>query len=241
LEHLLQLQELDLKIEACSKREVEIPKQKNKFDVQKKNLSAEIEAREEACKKLELEQRECEGDIEQRHAQIGKYNEQLLGVKKNEEYTALLHEIDGQKKQIALKEERIISIMVEMDEGKARLAEDKKRVAEELADIDRQCKEIDGELSEAIKNRQALEAQRQPYIDKVEAKQLTQYQRLRGNKKSGAVLVPMRGETCGGCHMTVRPQIANEILGGDVHGCQYCGRLLYHEDRVSTEVDAPSA
>ncbi|MCX5758738.1 MAG: hypothetical protein NTU83_09595, partial [Candidatus Hydrogenedentes bacterium] len=136
-------QELDLRIEALKAREVEIPKQKSKFDIHRKRLADEVAEREKMCKALALEQHECEIEIEQKQAQIRKYDQQLLQVKKNEEYQALLHEIDMLKKHVGLKEERIIAIMVERDEAKARLDEGKKRIKAELEDIDAQCDAID--------------------------------------------------------------------------------------------------
>ncbi|GMV94832.1 MAG: hypothetical protein AMXMBFR82_46100 [Candidatus Hydrogenedentota bacterium] len=227
---LLPLQELDLKIEKCRFREVEIPKQKGKFDVQKKRLAAELEERERELTKLQLEQRECESEVSQKQEQIVKYEQQLLSVKKNEEYQALLHEIDLQKKQIAQKEERIISVLVEIDAAKERLAEDKKRIEAERKVIDEQCAEIDRELAEAVAARTELEKQRAALEAQVDSGLLSRYKRIRANKKTGPAVVPLSGTTCTGCHMTVTAQIVNEILGGKVHACAHCGRLLYHAD-----------
>lgn len=232
---LLPLQELDLKIEKCRLREVEIPKQKGKFDVQKKRLAAELEEREEELKKLQLEQRECESEVTQKQEQIGKYEQQLLGVKKNEEYQALLHEIDLLKKQIGQKEERIIAVLVEIDAAKERLAEDKKRIEAERKVIDDQCAEIDKELEEAVAARGELEKQRKALESQVDATLLSRYKRIRANKKTGPAVVPLNGSTCTGCHMAVTAQTANEILAGKVHACAHCGRLLYHPDNVESE------
>ena len=116
---LLKLQQLDARIHACHTREKEIPKQKTKYLTVRERLSAELKEREQKVKALEIEQRTCEGDIEQKKAAIVKYQQQLNAVKKNEEYTALLHEIDTVKKGIAQREERIISIMVEMEDRKS--------------------------------------------------------------------------------------------------------------------------
>ncbi|NUM52144.1 MAG: hypothetical protein HUU46_00725 [Candidatus Hydrogenedentes bacterium] len=237
MKNLLPLQELDLKIEACRLRELEIPKQKGKFDVQKKRLAAELDERDKAFKALQLEQKDCERDIEQKQAQILKYKTQLNSVKKNEEYQALLHEIDMIEKQIGVKEERILVLMDEIDAAKVRLAEDKKRIDQELKQIAGQCAEIDAELAEAISSRHALEAQREPLRATVEPGLLSKYNRIRAAKKTGAAIVPMNGATCSGCNMAVTPQAVNEILGGKVHACAHCGRLLYHaENYLETPV-----
>lgn len=231
---LLQLQELELRIEALKAREIEIPKQKSKFDIHRKRLADEVADREKVCKALALEQHECEVEIEQKQTQIHKYDQQLLQVRKNEEYQALLHEIDVLKKHIGLKEERIIAIMVERDEAKARLEEDKKRINAELADIDRQCAAIDAELTDTIHEREGVERECEPLAAQVPEDLLQKYRRIRAHKKTGPAVVALVNETCTGCHMRVTPQVANEILGNlRQHACSYCGRLLYHQDNFS--------
>lgn len=239
---LLKLQELDQRISARLEREREIPKQKNKFDIYRERLKAELEEREQGRQALELEQRDCESEVEQRKQQITKYQEQLNAVKKNEEYQALLHEIDQVKKQIGIKEERVIAIMVEMDEATARLDEDKKRIDGETKDIDAQCAEIDQELAEAVVEREVLEAERAPLVEAVSRELLSRYDRLRKKFRSGSVVVPMREEVCTGCNMHMRPQIVNEILQGNkIHACQHCGRLLYHPENFADASTAEPA
>ena len=230
-----------MQIGTCMRREAEIPKQKNKFDIHKKRLGAELEERENTYKSLEVEQRKCEGDIEENLAHIVKYNQQLNVIKKNEEYQALLHEIDILKKKNGVHEERVLAILIELDEAKIRLAEDRKRINEEMKDIDNQCSEIDDELAEAVQHRKTLETLREPLATKVDGTLLQRYQRIRSSRKSGPALVPLNGETCGGCHMHERAQIVNEVIAGEnIHTCQHCGRLLYYpanfeDESVSTQ------
>lgn len=237
MRNLLNLQDLDLRIDARKRRETEIPKQKEKFDIHRKRLTAELAEAEQRVKALQLEQRENEGDITQKQEQIRKYDNQLLNVKKNEEYQALLHEIDIVKKQIATKEERIISIMLGIDEAKESLEETKKRLAQEQADIDEACKKIDVELEEAIRERKNMEAQRTPLSKEIDPLTLSRYERIRKALKTGDAVVPLNGESCSGCFMMVTAQTVNEILeGAKFMPCRHCGRLLY-----SAEVFAQDA
>lgn len=225
-----------MQLGTCMAREAEIPKQKNKFDIHRKRLSAELDERENTYKNLELEQRKCEGDIEENLAQVTKYNQQLNIIKKNEEYQALLHEIDLLKKKNGVHEERIIAILMETDEAKVRLEEDRKRIKEELKEIDDECSEIDEELAEAVKHRNSLETQRGPLAEKVDGALLQRYQRIRNSRKSGPALVPLNGESCGGCHMHERAQIVNEVIAGEnIHTCQHCGRLLYYPENFEDQ------
>jgi len=233
---LLQLQDYDLKIEACLERETEIPRKKEKFNIHKKRLAQELAESENRFKNLQLEQRKCEGDIDAHKQHIAKYELQLNSVKKNEEYNALLNEIELLKKQIAIKEERIIAIMLEQDEAKVQMEEDKKRINGEQAKIDEECKEIDRELSEAIENRKLLESERGPVKELMEPALLSQYSRIKKALKTGKAAVPVLNESCSGCYMKIRPQVINELLSGRVHNCQHCGRLLY--DTKAFEVES---
>jgi hypothetical protein len=238
LKTLLQLQDLDLKIEALRIREKEIPKQKEKFRIHQERLAAELTESENRRKRILLEQKECEGEIEQKQAQVKKYDNQLLAVRKNEEYQALSHEIDTIKKQIGLKEERIISLMMEGDEAAAHLEEDRKRIAVELESIAAECRKVDEELAETVRERKALEARRKPLEADIGSDLLTRYDRIRKAKKTGPAVVPLRVETCSGCNMKVTAQVVNEIMAGDrMHTCHHCGRLLYCADNFTESAE----
>jgi len=242
LNSLLQLQELDLEIERLKAREAEIPKQKNTYEIHRRRLAEELKQSEERCKRLLLEQRENEGEIEQKQAQIKKYDGQLLAVKKNEEYQALLHEMEMLRKQIALREERIIALMLEQDEAKAHLEEDRKRIEVETRNIDEECAKIDRELAEAVAARERLEGQRAPLLGDIESSLLSRYTRIRRSIRTGPAVVPINNEYCSGCHMMVTPQIINELIAGHkIHACSHCGRLLYHADNFGDAEQAAKA
>ncbi len=222
---LLELQQLDLKIQEFKKREQEIPRQKETYSIQHKRLDAELKESEDRVKRLKLEQRDCEGEIEQKNTQIRKFESQLMSVKKNEEYKALLHEIDLLKKQIGLKEERIIAVMMEIDDAQVKLNEDKRRIQGEIRKLDEECARIDAELGEAVRERKEHEGRRHPLAEKVETVLLHKYERIR--KSRTPAVVPLSENACGGCFVTVRPQVINEIMAKEYHTCSHCGRLLY--------------
>ena len=242
MKDLLRLQKLDLEIEACKRREKDIPKQKDKHEIQRKRLTQELEERQAICKRLELEQRECYGEIDQKQEQIAKYQQQLNTVKKNEEYQALLHEIEAIQKQIAQKEERIFTLMEELEEAQERLKADEERIDAALKKIDAQSAALDEELAEAVEQRKKLEAGAAKAAEAVDAELLRKYRRIRGSKGAGAAVVPLKDEVCTGCYMHVLPQLVNEILASKVRSCNHCGRLLYYrenfEDDNANAVDA---
>ncbi len=149
MHNLLKLQELDLKIQERRAKEHEIPKQKQQFDAHRARIHEQLEKEQEDIKALQLEQRVCEKDIEQHEATILKYKSQLPQVKKNEEYQALLHEIELEKKKISQRETRQLEIMEEIEAAQAKFAEDRKTLDAELQRIDEECAKIDAQLQAA--------------------------------------------------------------------------------------------
>lgn len=229
IKNLLELQDIDLQIEALLLKEKEIPKQKEKLQIQEKKLKQEIEDSEKTHKKLVLDQRECERQIAQLQEQIKKYNNQLQGVKKNEEYQALLKEIDEIKKQIGLKEEEQIKIMLQMDDANLFFLEAKKRIETEIQQLKKQEEQIDKELQEVIQERKELEQKRLEAQKSVSPELLSHYLRVKQRRKTGPVVVPLKDEICSGCFMKILPQVVNEIMASEkIHTCRHCGRILYY-------------
>jgi len=233
---LLELQNIDLQIEALLQKEKEIPKQKEKLKIQEKKLRQEIEESEKTHKKLMLEQRECEKQIAQFQEQIKKYNNQLLSVKKNEEYQALLKEIDEIKRLIGVKEEEQIKIMLQMDEANLFFVEAKKRIEAEIQQLKKQEEQIDKELQEVIEERKALEQQKLTAQTKVDPELLNYYLKIKQKRKTGPVVVPLKDEICSGCYMQVLPQTINEIMAGEkINTCRHCGRILYYPNLLDEQ------
>jgi predicted nucleic acid-binding Zn-ribbon protein len=242
LRKLLELQQLDMKITSLKLREQEIPRQKESFNIQRRRLETELKESEDRVKKLRLEQRDCEGEIEQKNTHIKKFEGQLLIVKKNEEYKALLHEIDLLKKQISLKEERILAIMDDIEHVQMKFQEDKARITEEIGKLGDECSRIDAELAEAVKERKAQEGKRAPLAAQVDPVLLARYERVR--KARTPAVVPLvetnkQAEACGGCYMTVRPQVVNEIMAAkEYHSCGHCARILYYPGNIEVPPDS---
>lgn len=80
--------------------------------------------------------------------QIAKYKNQQINVKKNEEYTALSHEIDQLTEKIGANEENEIALLMEIDEFAEKLKEIE-------AEVQKRIKLFEGEI-ENIRKREAI-------------------------------------------------------------------------------------
>src|SRR5215831_10010167 len=116
LEKLIQLQEVELQIRDHAEKIELLPKHLAALEGKLSATSQFLDSSQDRLSKLALEKRKYEGviqDIEQKNT---KYREQLLSVKTNEQYKALLHEIEFNTQQVRKTEDEILTKMEE-EEG----------------------------------------------------------------------------------------------------------------------------
>jgi predicted nucleic acid-binding Zn-ribbon protein len=113
----------------------------------------------------------------------------------------------------------------------------KKLIDQEAERVCTYTKEADlarAEFQKKISNAQALlsehrqsQAQAETAVDPAA---LSLYRRILKSKKDIAV-VPMRHQTCSGCHMKVVSQTAIDVKSAKkLVSCDHCGRLLFDPD-----------
>jgi hypothetical protein len=179
---------------------------------------------------LQLARKELEIDLGTKEKEIKKYQTQLLQIKTNKEYMSLQKEIEGLKADNAVLEDDILELMEKVDKVKGEIAEEKgelsaeeKKLKEEIGKIEQELKQIDERIS-------FLEKEKSKFSSNVEKGLLAQYERIL-KAKAGLALVPVVGESCGGCHRVFPPQVINEAKMKDrIITCEFCARLLYWPD-----------
>jgi predicted nucleic acid-binding Zn-ribbon protein len=233
---LLDLQGVDTKMAKLGKRKEDLPGEIA-------DLVAEVKAREEALRREEEEledlqrrRRQQERELEAANETLRKYKRQLLDVKTNKEYTAMLHEIDGQTRKISDLEEEIISMLEEADarsgalrEHRSTLQTDRVEIESTRAERERELGAIDGKVEELTRARDGL-------VKEIDGGMLATYERVRRGKK-GVAVVAIDQPLCTGCFSTLPPQFFNEIKHSTkMHTCESCGRILvWRKDRNEEE------
>jgi len=93
-----------------------------------------------------------------------------------------------------------------------------------------QKNEIDDSVKETEEKLKILDMKRSQMTVDVDKANLKRYERILENKK-GLAIVPVKGNSCGGCFMNVPEQVINEIKMHDrLILCEMCARILYLED-----------
>ena len=112
IEHLIALQHADAEIQRLRAEIAELPKRVAAIEQKLAGTKAGLEKARAAVKGDEAARRKYETAITDLRTKISKYRDQSLDVKTNEQYKALLHEIQFAEQEIGANEDKIIELMV---------------------------------------------------------------------------------------------------------------------------------
>ena len=134
IEKLLELQTADKEIRRLRDEVAALPKRVAVIEEKLAGTKAQLEKARAAAKGDEANRKKFEANIKDLQGKISKYRDQSLDVKTNDQYKALLHEIQFAEQEIRLNEDRILEVMLNVDardkEVKAAEAELKAETAE---------------------------------------------------------------------------------------------------------------
>jgi uncharacterized protein len=226
IENLLQLQEADREIRRLNEEIAALPRRVTVIEAKLADTKAELEKAKAAIKADEVARRKYETAIQDLQGKISKYRDQSLEVKTNEQYRALLHEIQFAEQEIRSNEDKILELMVNAEarekQVKAAEAELKAETAEiekEKADARQRTAEDEKQLTEWNAKRDKLRGGFSPDL-------LRQYERV--SKFRGTGIAEVRDQKCMGCQVMLRPQTYNEVRSADrIVYCDSCQRVLY--------------
>ena len=228
IEKLLILQDRDRKIRRLKGELAHIEPERQTFKAKAANSTASLENAKLRVKQLETSRKDLELQVEQKKEQIAKYANQQFQTRKNEEYRALQHEIDGCKAAISQIEDQELELMeqgeaAQKDVSRATqgASEIKKLVEEQIAQLGAREENLKKELAE-------LESNREELASAVDESARSRYDRLVRSKGENVVVGIQHG-VCGGCHMRVQPQLLVACRAEkELVTCSQCGRILYY-------------
>jgi predicted nucleic acid-binding Zn-ribbon protein len=226
IENLLKLQVTDKEIRRLQDEIAEFPKRVAVIEQKLAGTKAQLEKAQAAIKADEAARRKHDTTISDLRGKISKYRDQSLDVKTNEQYKALLHEIQFAEKEIAATEDKILELMVNADardkEVKAAQAELKAETAETEAEKE-QARQRTAEDEKLLAEQRARRDQLRTGISD---DLFRHYERV--SKFRGSGISEVRSQKCMACQVMLRPQTYNEIRSGQqIVFCDSCQRVLY--------------
>src|SRR3974390_3560634 len=134
IEKLLELQVADKEIRRLQEEIAALPKRVAAIEQKLAGTKALLEKTRAAAKADDANRKKFEATVQDLQGKISKYRDQSLDVKTNDQYKALLHEIQFAEQEIRINEDRILDLRVNADsrdrEVKAAEAELKAEAAE---------------------------------------------------------------------------------------------------------------
>lgn len=227
LEKLLVLQDRDQRLRELLHQQRALPVERAALEERIRQRSETLQKHRTEAQRVETQRKELDLEVKSFQQQIAKFRQQQLQTRKNEEYAALLHEIERAEKKISEVEDRELELMVAYDNAQkavaseaAQVAEFEKSVRAQIADVEKKIKAVEEQIGDAEAERDSARAGVAPEL-------LRRYQRIADHRGNAAVPL-LHGSTCGGCHMTVTSQTVIDVKGGrGVAACEYCGRILF--------------
>ena len=227
LERLVELQRIDSEIAELEAAAAAIPGQLRTRQEKFLKAKAALEAATTEVDRMQKLRRQKDRELEDVNSQLKKRQSRLFEIKTNQEYTAVLKEIEGLKERISTLEEEILLFLDQIEASAKVLAQEQEMVGSKEAEFLREQQQKEAELRDLQGRLSALQGARKGHSKGVESSLLQQYLRLL-KSRAGLAVAEARNGSCGGCHVALTPQLYNEVRRNEeILTCERCGRILY--------------
>ena len=132
LTKMLILQDREMKLQQVESQLLSLPAERAACQAKIAELKARVEASKHRLKELEARAKGLEVEMKSVEQQVIKYKNQQLMVKKNDEYQALIHEIDTAQGRISALESDELELLYALDEARSEQKQEELQIAELL-------------------------------------------------------------------------------------------------------------
>lgn len=235
LKAVIELQQLDTRIAELTAHIDALPSQIQALETQLNEFIHAHEDRQQRLVHNQKERRDLEAEIQVIQARISKHKDQLYEVKTNEQYRAMLKEIEGEEGKIRGIEDQLLEKMIEAEQLEKLIREAASRLESEKARVAGEVKQLQTLRQADVEERERHESERQADAAGLSEGVLDLYERVRKARRGQAV-AEVRGDSCAACNVRLRPQLFNEVRSNDaLLTCENCNRILYYVEPPPTE------
>ncbi|MBN2232473.1 MAG: hypothetical protein JW781_06605 [Deltaproteobacteria bacterium] len=204
------------------------------------DTGARIAALRDELAGREHEREKFQRDVDRHRRMIRQAKEKLTHIKNNKEYFAAAKEIEYNEKDVKEIESNLLQLMEVVEGLEAELKELTAKIDAQHGEIDR-CRAEYAERSRLVDTELAVcRKRREELVEHVDRRILRRYDRVRTRFIDAVVKV--ENEACGGCHVSVPPQVyINLLKGEEFMDCPNCMRIIFHdagEEAVTAAADA---
>jgi hypothetical protein len=240
LQHLIQLQELDLAAERSRRRIAELP-------AAQQALEARVAARSQALASIkdriaagQAARRDVEKDLAAVQTRLSKYKGQLMEVKTNKEYQAMQKEMSAAEQEVRGHEDRLLEHMEQAETFAVEIKAAEAALKAEQAEVAREQKLLEAERATLEQEIARVMTSRADLVRMLSRDALALFERVAHGRK-GVAVAEARDGLCTVCHVRLRPQVFNDVRRNDtLTQCESCTRILYFVPAAAPGAASPS-
>jgi len=228
LQRLIELEKIDREALRLTEEVAGLPKRVAAIEAKLAEHKAAVEQAKARVKSNEAARRQNEADIKGFQEKIAKYRSQSSSVKTNDEYRALMHEVEFAEKQISGCEDKILELMIGLENEEKALKVAEAELKTESADVEKEKAGARVRTAEDEKLLVGLKTKRDELRASVDYSALAHYDRVMRQRKSA--LAEGREQKCMACFVMLRPQTWQDVRTNEqIVTCNSCGRILYFD------------
>ena len=236
LRALFDLQIIDSRIDEIRSVRGELP-------LEVEDLENEIAGMDEKLTKLTAELNDFDLGINENKSiivsandLIVKYAEKLKNVRNNREYNSIIKEEEYQQLEIQLAEKKTKELNVQIEHKKETIIVLTEQLDMKKNHLSAKKGELDEIMQETAREETLLTAQSAAFEEKIDARLIIAYKRIRGSVKNGLAIVPVERGASGGSYFTIPPQVQMEIASRQkIITDEYSGRILVDSELAEEE------
>ena len=241
LKQLLRIQDLALEIRRAQAVAEGAPARIEEIEARFRERNAEYVAIQARHDELDRDQKARTQSLAELEESRRKFTDQLMQVKNQREYAAVLKEIDAVKAHAAEHEDAVLKAMDELETLTSDLESRAAHIQEERAGVAAEVADVEQEAGLAAERVARDEAERAA-IEVELPRDLVDAVRRVEEARAGIFLARAESQVCQSCYVRIRPQVFQEIkLAARIHSCGNCRRFLYYEPalRQGTAAEVP--
>ncbi len=226
LEKLIELQKIDVAIAKLDAEARAIPKAIEALEGRLGMAQEAFETAKARSDQVQKERRAKERELEESAQNAKKKQARLFEIKTNEEYSAVLKEIEALKSKCSQLETEVLEHMEAADATTKTVAEAERVFKAAQLEVQADRLEKEAKLAALQKELAGLQGTRKGQASRLDGDLLRMYARLMRSRDVAVVAVA--DGSCQGCGMTLTPQTHNEVKRNDrMFTCPSCNRILY--------------
>ena len=238
LEKLVRLHHAEADLKRVEAELAEIPRKKSALAEGLAGERSRLDAAKAALDGSQKARKLHEVQVQDLETKRSKYKGQLMEVKTNKEYTAMLHEIEGVEREIKGREDLILEEMEKAEGLQAAVKAEETEFKVVESESKKKGAELDAAAARLGAEAARLRDERDAAATSVPDDLRERYARVA--KARGSGVAEARDGMCQACHVRMRVQIWVEVRKNEqIFQCESCSRIYYFEPPPPTVVAEP--